>query len=490
MGIQASEASTWKIRHRAISKRKIYPYIIAVSDAVTIAIAFTLAYQLRHFLEGLHPSALAALPNYVGSASLLGGIALICFWVAGHYDFGKSRASSLVEVLYGIFAGISISVVLTLTLTYMIQSYANSRALFIFVWAIGIALLSFSRLTMSASMGLLRQKGFGAERIAIVGTNKVGTAVYESMEKQPWLGYKVVGFFDERPEKNFFKTSQASLFAGSLKNLKRVLDVDLVHEVVIALQGRRHREILEVMQECQERGVRFSLVPDLYAITLNRMDVKTIGRIPVIGAKETTFESWEQAVKRVLDIAISIVAIVGLAPFLLLAACAIKLDSSGPVLFSQTRVGQSGRTFTLLKFRSMHINAEALIHELRQKNGTDTPTFKMKDDPRITRVGRFIRRTSIDELPQLINVLKGDMSLVGPRPPIPYEVELYEEWQRRRLEVIPGLTGLWQVSGRSKLTFTEMVRLDLYYIDNWSLLLDMKIILRTIPTVLLSQGAM
>ena len=490
MNAQATKVESYKTRRQLIPKRKIYPYIIAASDFLTLALAFALAHQFRLVLEDLHPSSLAPLPTYLGSAGLIIGISIMCFWVAGHYGFGSSRASSLLDVLYGIFAGVSISVVLTLTLTYMIQSYASSRSLFLFVWAIAIALLSLSRLTVTGAMGVLRQKGIGTEKVIVVGANRNGVAVYDSIEKQPSLGYKVVGFIDERPEKGFFKTNQAPLFLGNLNNLQVILREGLIHEVVIALQGRRHKEILGVMEECQEQGVRFSLVPDIYAITLNRMNLKQIGRIPVIGTKESWFESWEQAAKRMLDTFLSVVSLMALSPFLLFVALCIKLDSPGPVMFRQTRVGQKGRTFTLYKFRSMHVNAESLIHELRKKHGASDPTFKMKNDPRITRVGRLIRRTSIDELPQLVNVLLGDMSLVGPRPPIPYEVEMYEEWQRRRLEAIPGLTGLWQVSGRSKLSFADMVKLDLYYIDNWSLLLDVKIILRTIPTVLLSQGAM
>jgi exopolysaccharide biosynthesis polyprenyl glycosylphosphotransferase len=190
-----------------------------------------------------------------------------------------------------------------------------------------------------------------------------------------------------------------------------------------------------------------------------------------------------------MDVTLALVALILLSPFLLLVAILIKLDSPGPVIYKQTRVGKQGKTFTFFKFRSMKTNADQLIEELQQYNETGGPTFKISQDPRRTRVGKFIRRTSLDELPQLFNILSGHMSFVGPRPPIDREVEQYNDWHHRRLEVTPGLTGLWQVSGRSKLSFDDMVKLDIYYAENWSLWLDIKILIRTIPAVLKGEGA-
>jgi len=211
--------------------------------------------------------------------------------------------------------------------------------------------------------------------------------------------------------------------------------------------------------------------------------------MPMLGISRVPTSQGRLLVKRMLDITGATIGILLAGPILLFTAIAIKISAPGPVFFRQVRAGRQGRKFTMIKFRSMVVDAEAQREKLAHLNEMDGPVFKIKHDPRITRVGRFIRSTSIDELPQLFNVLVGDMSLVGPRPPLPSEVEQYEPWQRRRLSVKPGLTGLWQVSGRNQVDFDEWMQLDLRYIDTWSLWLDIKIILKTVPVVLFHKGA-
>jgi exopolysaccharide biosynthesis polyprenyl glycosylphosphotransferase len=227
----------------------------------------------------------------------------------------------------------------------------------------------------------------------------------------------------------------------------------------------------------------------VFQLSLGGVDVEAINGIPLIGVKQTTLKGWNLAVKRAFDLVLASLGTLLLAPLWGMVALAIRLDSPGPILFRQGRIGRDGKCFTFYKFRSMVQGAEAAADQLRTLNEASGPLFKIKDDPRCTRVGRFIRRTSIDELPQLINVLRGDMSLVGPRPGLPSEVAQYQEWHRRRLEIVPGMTGLWQVSGRSNLTFDEMVMLDIYYGENWSLGTDARILLRTVPQVLFGDGA-
>jgi exopolysaccharide biosynthesis polyprenyl glycosylphosphotransferase len=205
--------------------------------------------------------------------------------------------------------------------------------------------------------------------------------------------------------------------------------------------------------------------------------------------KETRLPRAARLLKRALDVVIAVVGLFGLSPLILLTAAIIRLDSPGPVLFKQKRVGERGRLFDIHKFRSMQVGAEEQQAELMTRNEASGPLFKIKADPRLTRFGRFLRRSSLDELPQLINVLRGEMSVVGPRPGLPSEVAEYQAWHRQRLEVPPGITGLWQVSGRSDVTFDEMCLLDIYYIENWSLALDLVIMLRTIPRVLFAEGA-
>jgi exopolysaccharide biosynthesis polyprenyl glycosylphosphotransferase len=235
--------------------------------------------------------------------------------------------------------------------------------------------------------------------------------------------------------------------------------------------------------------VRARFVPDLLQMSLSQVDTDVLEGIPLIGMKETRLTGWKIALKRLIDIAGSSAMLLLLSPLLSVIGVAIKLDSPGRVLFTQTRLGRGERPFTCYKFRSMWEHAEEARPELSGLNEIAGPIFKIREDPRVTRVGRIIRRFSLDELPQLVNVFRGDMSLVGPRPPLPSEVEVYEDWHHERLRIPSGMTGLWQVMGRSDLTFDEMVMLDLYYAENWSLWLDFKILLRTIPTILFARGA-
>jgi exopolysaccharide biosynthesis polyprenyl glycosylphosphotransferase len=258
---------------------------------------------------------------------------------------------------------------------------------------------------------------------------------------------------------------------------------------VIALPSAEHPRIMEIVGLCERSGVDFRLVPDTFDLTLGTLEIDHLAGIPLIGRREWALKGINLALKRVIDIAVSGVALLLLAPAVLLAAIAVRLDSPGPVFYAQERVGARGRIVRIHKLRSMYVDADERLAGLKDRNEAGGPIFKMRDDPRRTRVGRYIRKFSLDEALQLWNVLVGDFSLVGPRAPIPSEVEQYDEWHMRRLEVTPGLTGLWQVSGRSDLAFDEMVMLDLYYIENWSIALDLKIILQTFPAVLSGRGA-
>jgi exopolysaccharide biosynthesis polyprenyl glycosylphosphotransferase len=231
------------------------------------------------------------------------------------------------------------------------------------------------------------------------------------------------------------------------------------------------------------------VVPDVFQQRMGRVDLDTLSGIPLIGTAPVRLSQGAFLVKRVIDLGISILAIPFMLVLFAIVALLIRLDSPGPVIFKQQRVGKDGQLFCVLKFRSMVAGAEQMQSDLEALNEADGPLFKVKRDPRVTRVGRWLRRTSIDELPQLINVIRGEMSIVGPRPGTPEEVAQYEPWQMQRISVLPGITGLWQVSGRSDVPFEEMVLLDIFYIENWSLDLEIRILLQTIPYVLLGHGA-
>lgn len=243
------------------------------------------------------------------------------------------------------------------------------------------------------------------------------------------------------------------------------------------------------MAQCERAQVSVRTVPDLFQMSLSHVDIDDLGGIPLIGIKSVSISGWNLALKRAMDVVFASLCLILLSPLMLVIAALIKLDSPGPAVFKQTRIGRGGRPFTVFKFRSMHEGAELEKESLTDLNEAVGPFFKIKDDPRLTKLGQLLRRSSLDELPQLYNVLRGEMSLIGPRPALPSEVERYQEWHKKRLQTWPGITGLWQVSGRSKLTFDEMALLDIYYVENWSLLLDLQIALKTIPAWVLGTGA-
>jgi exopolysaccharide biosynthesis polyprenyl glycosylphosphotransferase len=309
-----------------------------------------------------------------------------------------------------------------------------------------------------------------------------------TMVAHPDLGYEIVGFVDDDPAKG---TTDIGRFKGlgSLDNVALLVQDEAIDEVIITLPWQYHRKIMAIMAQCERENVKARIVPDLFQMTLSRMSITEVAGIPLVGIKQVRISPIIRFLKRGVDVAFSLLVLILTAPLMGLVALIIKLDSPGPVLFRQERVGKGGRSFTLFKFRSMTTGAEEQKDLLRDLNEADGPIFKIKEDPRVTRLGRLLRRLSLDELPQFYNVLRSDMSLIGPRPPIPEEVAQYKPWHKRRLEVAPGITGLWQVSGRSELPFDEMALLDIYYVEQWSPALDLKILLRTIPTVLFGDGA-
>ncbi|MFZ1752140.1 MAG: sugar transferase, partial [Caldilineaceae bacterium] len=247
--------------------------------------------------------------------------------------------------------------------------------------------------------------------------------------------------------------------------------------------------VVRLLNDCERVGIQAQVVPDLFQLTKNQIEMEELNGIPLISSRQVSITGWNRLVKRTVDLVISAVALTFTLPFTLLIGLAIRLDSPGPVLYTQARIGKEGKPFRVYKFRSMIAGAESLREQMARLNESTGPLFKIRDDPRATRVGTFLRRYSLDELPQLLNVLRGEMSLIGPRPNLPEEVAAYSEWHKKRLSVSPGMTGLWQVSGRSDLTFDEMVLLDIYYAENWCMSMDLTILMRTLPAVLLKRGA-
>jgi len=348
--------------------------------------------------------------------------------------------------------------------------------------------LGFSRLLKVMIQRQMRRQGLGTRQILIVGAGEVARTVMRALVANRDWGFHIIGFLDDHPAKGETDIGRFKALGG-LDNLPAVLQEEEIDEVIITLPWQYHRKIMSIVTQCERKEIRVRIVPDLFQITLNRMHVEDIAGVPMIGIKEVRISGLNQLVKRVIDVVFATLLLILAAPLMGLIALIIKMDSPGPVIFSQERMGKMGRRFMVYKFRSMIEDAEEQKEDLAALNEADGPLFKIRQDPRMTRLGRQLRRFSLDELPQFYNVLRGEMSLIGPRPALATEVEQYQEWQKRRLEVSPGITGLPQVSGRSDLTFDEVALLDIYYIENWSPAMDVKILLQTIPRAILGNGA-
>ena len=470
-------------------RRWLYLSLI-LSDVILINLAFAVAFWMRYdlqFLRAVDEANYIPYTEYIPIGLMLTVILIITFQLDGVYRIPRGR--SWVDEVYRIISGTTTGIVIMVVVLFFYRPYFYSRLIFIYAGILIVVFLGFSRLVKNIAVVQLREHGVGVRRIMIVGAGEIGRMIMRNLVAHPQLGYQVVGFVDDDPEKG---NSEIGRFKGmgSLDNLPRILDTQPdIEEVIITLPWMYHRKILSIIAQCERRNVTARIVPDIFQMSLSRVEIDDLNGIPLIGIREISFSRWGMMLKRVIDVGFSALGLIILSPILVLVAVAIKLDSPGPILFRQVRVGKNGRHFVLHKFRSMRVGAEQEQEKLADLNEATGPLFKIREDPRLTGVGKIIRRTSLDELPQLYNVLRGEMSLVGPRPPLPKEVEQYQEWHKKRLEIAPGLTGLWQVSGRSELTFDEMVLLDIYYIENWSPILDTTITLRTIPRVLFGDGA-
>jgi exopolysaccharide biosynthesis polyprenyl glycosylphosphotransferase len=469
--------------------RRLVAWITALTDIPLINLAFALAYWLRYELQwfrAVDEAYYVSYNAYVPVALGLTAIMLVVLKAEKAHEY--SRGKGWLNEFYAILNGTTTSIMIMVFITFFLQPQYNSRLIFIYAAILIILMLGLARLARGIIIGWLRRYGIGVDRMLIVGAGELGRNVMANLVAQPALGYEVVGYVDDNPDKGQAELGRFKGLGGT-ERIPQLLQDLAINDVIITLPWMYHRKILAILGQCERAGVRARIVPDLFEMRMTQVELDDLNGIPLLSMRGTTISGWNLLIKRAMDVTLALLALVILSPVLLLTAIAIKLDSPGPVLFRQKRVGKGGREFYIYKFRSMRQDAEQYLSELEQHNEAKGPLFKIRDDPRCTAVGKFIRRTSIDELPQFYNVLRGEMSLVGPRPPLPREVDRYQPWHRRRLEVAPGITGLPQVSGRSNLTFDEMAFLDLYYIQNWSPALDTMILLRTLPNVLLGRGA-
>ncbi|KXJ99006.1 MAG: exopolysaccharide biosynthesis polyprenyl glycosylphosphotransferase [Acidobacteria bacterium OLB17] len=491
----------------AIMPRWVMPLVrtgTIAADAFFAAVGFIFAFWLREgksaFADGAGIWSESFLP-YVGILAFAIPCRVVTLALAKVYRFEGPFEYS--RELARVFGASVISSLLIIAWAFMFRGgylyrdFSYSRGVFALDLLCTLMLFAAFHLAIRAVQSGLRKRGINLIPTVIVGSNQEAEQTISELENRRHLGYRVVGFVADVGE-----LAPNTTRLGGVSELADVIRRFNIKEVIITDNSLAGEKLFEAMMALgRRRRVEFRFAPTLFDLLPQKTSVDRIGVLPMVRLFRSPLSDAQRFAKRISDLVIASVATLVSLPIWLIAAIAVKLDSPGGILFRQERVGMDGRVFLCYKFRTMKADADESVHrEAYEQNiagepdansgSGDSPVFgKVKDDPRITRVGRFLRRTSIDEIPQLLNVLKGEMSVVGPRPPIPYEVEAYAVWQRKRLDMKPGMTGLWQVSGRSRLTFEEMVRVDLYYIENWSLLLDAKILALTLPAVLRGDGA-
>ena len=397
------------------------------------------------------------------------------------------RRKEAIDVLKATTLGTAI--VLAGSLLFQV-TLATPRFFLVF-WTVTTALAISSRLMLRVLLASVRKNGRNLRDILVVGTNGRALAFVKKILAHPELGYRVIGFVDQEWGGAEVVRNSGFVMACDFDGVPQFLRNSVVDEVVMALPMRSlHFQASQIAAFCEEQGIVVRQLSNIFDLKLARSSAEEWEGDPLITHRTGSIEGSHQLVKRMLDIAVAGLLLLFLSPLFLVVILLIKLTSPGPVFFVQKRLGWNKRRFEVFKFRTMVVDAEKKMSQIQHLNEVSGPVFKIKNDPRITSVGKFLRRTSIDELPQLLNVFLGDMSLVGPRPlPVRDYEGFNEDWQRRRFSVKPGITCLWQVKGRSEIPFEQWMELDLQYIDKWSLWLDLKILARTIPAVLRGSGA-
>jgi exopolysaccharide biosynthesis polyprenyl glycosylphosphotransferase len=447
-----------------------------------VAVAYLFAYALSHIAgqNGITFGQHAAL-------ALLG----IVLWTMTLYAndiYGPMRTRSYPEVLWAIVKSAFISILAFGTFVFMLKLTEMSRLFYTLFATLSALFILLEKTILFLASHYFRRKGLNTRRILIVGTGKRATEFIRKADGHPEWGFEILGAIDDEPGRGVQKVGRLNVI-GTLEDIPRIFHNDAVDEVVFVVPRSRLNALQETIHNCETEGVVVTVTVDLFDTKLAKSSVTELDGLPLLHFKTTKAREWQLLVKRIFDFTAASLLILVLSPVLLLFAVLIKVTSKGPIFFKQTRLGLAGRKFTLYKFRTMKLGAHDVLSEVTDLNEMTTPEFQKKKKKWITPVGRLMRKLSIDELPQLFNVFVGHMSFVGPRPTVPDEVEKYKAWQRRRFSMKPGITCLWQVNGRNNVAFEEWMKLDLEYLDNWSLWLDMKILAKTVPVVLFGIGA-
>ena len=471
---------------------RLFTIIQFCADIALTILAFAVAYATRLHLDHVLPEPLERLlnPELLSPQSYAWLVSVgIVWWMIVAKTLGLYRITIRRSGWEKIGAVVAAAFLLGLFLGFL--SFAlklvMSRpliALFVFYQA---AFLSGARAVVALHGHQRSHPSRDRRNILIVGTSRKAREMGELISRYSDWGLRILGYVDVDPAKDRGGTSDV---LGSIEDIPTIIEDNVVDEIIFVGSEPRDLEGLDdVLAICKEQGVKTRVAADFFPVKVSHVSMEFLENVPIITFSATPDHAFALLIKRLMDILGSAIALTVSSPVLLILAVLVKLTSKGPVIYRQVRCGLYGRKFVLYKFRSMCEGAEDVLWEIKHLNEMDGPVFKMRNDPRVTPLGRILRKSSLDEWPQFWNVLKGDMSLVGPRAPLPEEVKEYTRWQRRRLSVKPGITCLWQVSGRNEIDFQEWMKLDLFYIDHWSLLLDLKILLRTFPVVLLGKGS-
>lgn len=486
--------------------------LLGFVDLALALLAFLGAFYFRHEADILYRAAdgsLTVTDAFSPYAALLPFILPIRILLLRYYDLYRLRGEfSLVEDTVRVFKAAAIGSLLIVATAFMYRgivtyrTFSYSRAIFLLDFLFFLVSVGLVRVIVRTAQTFVRQRAINLIPTLVVGRGPQAALCIKEMRERPELGYRVIGLVDNGNVNGLEgDTFEGVPVIGDIRDLPEAIRESGANEVIITDPNVPGELLFDVMMQAgRGRGIEFRIAPTLFNCLPSKTEIDQIGALPMISLFRSPLSGIARVTKRTFDLAGAIFAVTILSPLWLVIAALIKMDSRGPIFYKQERVGMDGRVFLFYKFRTMQVGADDAAHREFQRQyikgrpetnlgDAERPAYKLRGDARITRVGRLLRKTSLDELPQLFNVLRGDMSVVGPRPPIPYEVESYELWHRKRLDLKPGLTGLWQVSGRNRLPFDEMVRLDLYYIENWSLLLDLKIILRTLPVMLRGDDA-
>jgi exopolysaccharide biosynthesis polyprenyl glycosylphosphotransferase len=463
--------------------------LFGLSDIILAALAFEAAYQTRAVLHLEHNFYLTVERKALVLGFALVAWVIIALWL-GIYDKLDSGHPRVIlrdtarQCAYGALCLVLFEYLLRLDLSRSFLGLFSAYA-----WV----LLLLFRLTAGRVVGVIRREFAAPHYVMVVGTGERAIRMAEALEQSAEYGVRLSGFLSERAEGPESAPPHEIVLGSIYKvqpigELPSILRQHVVDEIIFAVGSESLANLEEVFLLCDEEGVRTRVAVDFFPHVNSTVSLDRFGATPLLTFTAAPYDEIRLLVKRLTDIAIAAAGLVVLAPFMAVISILIRLTSPGPVVFRQVRCGLNGRRFLFYKFRSMCQNAEELKPALEHLNTRET-VFKIPHDPRLTSVGRYLRKFSIDEWPQLWNVLRGDMSLVGPRPAVPSEVDRYQRWQRRRLRMRPGLTCLWAISGRDNVDFETWMKMDMQYIDNWSLALDWKILLQTIPHVLIGHGA-